>query len=118
MTIGPQGLAAPGEQLPATAARALQELLDRDDPEVVGVVLSGSAGRGLATSRSDVDVYVVTDGRPGSRSEVRRRPGIDEARLTLAELEHPAPVGSEGWWWRWSFAWAPVLRDDTSGRVT
>src|SRR4051812_5573532 len=49
MTTGPRGLAASGEQLSVTAAQALQDLLDRDDPEVVGVVLSGSAGRGLAT---------------------------------------------------------------------
>lgn len=27
------------------------------------------------------------------------------------------PFGSEGWWYRWSFAWAPVLIDRTDGRL-
>jgi len=104
-----------GDGLPQRAVEALREILGRQDPGVVGVLLSGSAARGLATSRSDVDVYVVDDG--AGPSVVDRRPGVDEVRLTLAELEQPAPFGSDGWWYRWSFAWALVLRDDAGGRV-
>ena len=50
-------------RLPERAVQALQEGLGRQDPGDVGVLLSGSAARGLATSTStsDVDVYVVTD---------------------------------------------------------
>lgn len=41
------------------ARAALDELIGRDDPTILGLVLSGSAARGMATERSDVDVYVV-----------------------------------------------------------
>ncbi len=97
------------------AQAALEEILGRDDPGIVGVVLSGSAARGMATERSDVDVIVVwdeLDGRTTCRSDL-----VDEWPTTLAELEDVPPFGSMGWWARWSFAWVPVLRDDTGGRL-
>jgi predicted nucleotidyltransferase len=103
--------------LPAAASMALEEILGRADPDIVGVVLSGSAARGMATDRSDVDVYVVrVDGATAS-DEVLRSAAVDEIPVTLSKLERLAPFGSDGWWHRWSFAWAQVLRDDTGGRV-
>lgn len=101
----------------ATASEAaLREVLGRDDPAIVGVVLTGSAARGMATSHSDVDVYVVlADGVDPRRAEKSRY--LDELPVTLDELETPPAFGTEGWWNRWSFAWAQVLRDDTGGRV-
>ncbi|MBI4942354.1 MAG: nucleotidyltransferase domain-containing protein [Actinobacteria bacterium] len=106
--------------LPDAARDALAAILARDDPTVVGIVLSGSAARGLATHRSDVDVYVVRDPLPGNGSvptEVQRSAAVDEVPVLLADLERPEPFGTDGWWHRWSFAWAQVLRDDADGRV-
>ncbi|HET7195380.1 MAG TPA: nucleotidyltransferase domain-containing protein [Nocardioides sp.] len=103
--------------MPARSEAALAAILADDDPAVVGVVLSGSAARGMATDHSDVDVYVVlADGVP-SRSPVKT-PEVDKLPVALSELEDPEPFGTEGWWMRWSFAWAQVLRDDTGGRLT
>jgi predicted nucleotidyltransferase len=98
------------------ARDALAELLAREDPAVVGIVLTGSAGRGMATIRSDVDVFVVRE-ESGADRTVGRSSTIDEIPVTLAELETTAPYGSPGWGYRWSFAWAPVLRDETGGRL-
>lgn len=85
--------------------------------ELLGLVLSGSAGREIATARSDVDLYVVlTDEGIGQRGTVHS-PAVDEIPVTLSELMAVPPFGSEGWWFRWSFAWAPVLLDRTSGRI-
>lgn len=43
-----------------SARAALDELLARDDPSILGLVLSGSAARGdMATERSDVDAANV-----------------------------------------------------------
>lgn len=103
--------------LPAAAAAALEEILDREDPDIIGVVLSGSAARGLATKWSDVDVYVVRVDGTRASDQVLRSAAVDEVPVTLSELEQPAPFGSDGWWFRWSFAWAQVLRDDTGGAV-
>jgi len=99
------------------ARAALDELLARDDPAIVGLVLSGSAARGdMANERSDVDVYVVRD------DDVERAtlhsPAIDEISWSLADLEQVDRYGSGGWYFRWSFAHARVLRDRTDGRVT
>ena len=107
-------------QLNEEARVALEEILGRDDPTMVGIVLSGSAARGMATERSDVDVYVVRNGDEGATAtddEVLRSAAVDEIPVTLQELQTPAPFGSDGWWFRWSFAWAHVLRDETGGLV-
>lgn len=103
--------------LPAAARAALDEILQREDPEIVGVVLTGSAARGMATPRSDVDVFVVRMDDTSSGHEVLRSAAVDEIPIVLAELERPARFGTDGYWYRWSYAWAQVLRDDTTGRI-
>lgn len=90
-------------------------VLARADPGLLGVVLSGSAARGMATERSDVDVYVVWAER-GERTTAKSA-AIDEIVTTLDELEDVGAFGTEEWWFRWSFAWAVVLRDHTGGRL-
>ncbi|EWT00397.1 hypothetical protein N865_15870 [Intrasporangium oryzae NRRL B-24470] len=102
--------------LPAAAQAALDEILGREDPQIVGVVLSGSAARGMATRWSDVDVFVVRDAP--ADTTVLRSAAVDEVPVSLAELERPETFGTDGYWYRWSFAWARVLRDDTGGRVS
>src|ERR1700760_4083842 len=103
--------------LPHEAIQALEALQNRDDPAIIGIVLSGSAARGMATEHSDVDVIVVRDESENAR-EVARSPAIDEIPMTLAELETIKPLGSDGAWNHWSFAWARVIRDSTGGRVS
>lgn len=62
MTGGAVDLNLPG-QLGAAQRRLIVELAERNDADhgdaFLGLVLSGSAGRGMATERSDLDVYVV-----------------------------------------------------------
>lgn len=103
--------------VPVAAEAALAEILGRDDPAIVGVVLTGSAARGMANEHSDVDVYVVLDDGAEPREAEKSR-FLDELPVSLKELETPAVFGTEGWWHRWSFAWAQVLRDGSGGRLT
>lgn len=105
--------------LPNGARQALEELVARKDPSIIGIVLTGSAARGMATKHSDVDVMVVREEDIQSNArQVARSSAIDEIPLTLTELETVKPVGSDGAWQRWSFAWAQVLRDSLGGRIT
>jgi hypothetical protein len=86
--------------------------------DLLGVVLSGSAGRDMATAHSDLDLVVVlTDEAAGSRSTVHS-PEVDEAVDAWSELVTVPAFGTEGWWFRWSYAWAPVLLDRTGGELT
>jgi hypothetical protein len=96
------------------ARAALDELVAREDPSILGLVLSGSAARGMATERSDVDVYVVRD--DDERREKVSSAAIDEIPISLADLEQVDPHGTGDWYFRWSFAYAQVLRDTTGGR--
>lgn len=99
------------------ARAALDELVGRDDSTILGLVLSGSAARGdMATERSDVDVFVVRD--DAVEREKRSNDAIDEIPLSLADLEQVDRHGTGDWYFRWSFAYAQVLRDDTGGRIT
>lgn len=101
------------ERLAALAARNAEAHGD----DLLGLVLSGSAGRGYATERSDLDVVVVlTDEAAATRSTVHS-PEVDEAIDSWTELVTVPPFGSEGWWFRWSYAWAPVLLDRTGGEL-
>jgi hypothetical protein len=98
------------------ARAALDELVGRDDPSILGLVLSGSAARGMGTERSDVDVYVVRD--DAVEREKSQRAAIDEIPISLADLERVDRHGTGDWYFRWSFAYAQVLRDEAGGRVT
>jgi predicted nucleotidyltransferase len=98
------------------AQAALDELAARDDPTILGLVLSGSAARGMATEHSDVDVYVVRD--DDVERETSHSAAIDEIYWSVADLEQVDRHGEGGWYFRWSFAYAEVLRDKTGGRVT
>lgn len=109
------------DHLTLDQCRLLTDLAERNEDDhgdgLLGLVLSGSAGRGLATERSDLDVYVVLSDdavrdRPTSRSTL-----VDELPLALTELEEVPAFGSGGWGFRWSFAWAPTLLDHTDGRI-
>lgn len=84
---------------------------------LLGLVLSGSAGRGTATDRSDLDVYVVLSDDAVQHRCATRSGTVDELPVALSELEQVPPFGSGGWGFRWSFAWAPTLLDRTAGRL-
>ncbi len=104
-------------ELSAGQRELIVELAERNDADhadgLLGLVLSGSAARGMATERSDLDVYVVLtdDAARGRRST--RSTSVDEIPVSLSELENVPPFASQGW----SFAWAPTLLDRTSGRL-
>lgn len=120
VTHSPPGLTIPSGLSPQRR-RLLTELAARNDADhgedLLGLVLSGSVGRGVATERSDLDVYVVlTDGGMGGR-RTTRSPDVDEIPVPLSRLEEVPPFGSGGWWFRWSFAWVPILLDRTEGRL-
>ncbi|BBH70282.1 hypothetical protein ACTI_69670 [Actinoplanes sp. OR16] len=83
----------------------------------MGLVLSGSAGRGVATERSDLDVFTVLADTGGRGPETSRSAALNETVVAISDLERVPPFGTEGWWYRWSFAWAPVLVDRTEGRL-
>jgi hypothetical protein len=84
---------------------------------LLGLVLSGSAGRDMATDRSDLDVFVVLGDTGSQGTRTSRSATIDETHVAIADLERVPPFGTNGWWFRWSFAWAPVLADRTDGRL-
>lgn len=103
--------------LPRESQVAIEELLARQDPDVLAIFLSGSAARGMANENSDADVYVVVTEEAAARRATVKTPALDEIVVTLAQLESPARLGTDAWWYRWSFAWVEVLRDESGGRL-
>jgi hypothetical protein len=107
--------------LSADRQRLLAELAHRNDAAhgdgLLGLVFSGSVGRGIATERSDLDVYVVLDEGAARGRSTTRSAQVDEIPVSLASLETVPGFGTDGWWFRWSFAWAPVLLDRTQARI-
>ena len=116
-----QDLRLPGWVTPAQRTM-LVDLAERNatahGDDLLGLVLSGSAARDYATARSDLDVMVVlTDAAAASRSS-HKAPELDEIVDAWSDLVTVAPFGTEDWWYRWSYAWAPVLLDRTDGELT
>jgi Nucleotidyltransferase domain len=93
------------------SSRPLIKLLDRaeGDDRCRGVILTGSAARGVATEHSDLDVYVVL-AEPVPGLETTRTPVIDTIYITLADLAD-VPADPGGWHDRWTFAYTRVLLD-------
>ncbi|TDC73284.1 hypothetical protein E1193_25865 [Micromonospora sp. KC606] len=71
----------------------------------------------MATDRSDLDVFVVLADTRMHGSQTSLSTTIDETVVAISDLERIPPFGTNGWWFRWSFAWAPVLFDRTEGRL-
>jgi hypothetical protein len=71
----------------------------------------------MATATSDVDVYVVLTDEGGAGRDTAHSTTVDEIPYTLSDLAIVAPFHSGEWWFRWSFAWAPVLLDRTGGQL-
>ncbi|MGU3646232.1 hypothetical protein ACLBXX_14790 [Microbacterium sp. C23T] len=107
--------------LDESARQLLEELARqnaRDHGEgFVGLILSGSAGRDFATHHSDLDVFVVLTDTAAADRTVTHSSAVDEIPTSLTALETAAPYGTNDWWNRWAFAWAPVLFDRAGGRV-
>ncbi len=109
------------DQLGAEQRELIVELAERNGAThaegLLGLVLSGSVARGTATERSDLDVYVVLSNDAAMGRRTTRSTTVDEIPVSLSELEDVPPFGSQGWWFRWAFAWAPTLLDRTGGRI-
>jgi predicted nucleotidyltransferase len=113
----------------ATAQELFQILLReaREDPQIVGLVLTGSRGKGFGSESSDFDVLLVV--RPEALETYRTRfteseswPGFDSWVASLEELEPVAATWGDPLAWeilcneRYGFADVSVLVDKT-GRV-
>ena len=91
------------------------------DPDVLGVVLTGSHAQGLATPGSDYDVRVVlrdeADARTQNRYPADAFPNVDLRLMPLREFEAYAGWNTPFAWDRYSFTHARVL-EDPSGIIS
>jgi hypothetical protein len=90
--------------------------LARRDPNVIGLFLGGSRGKGIPTERSDYDVYLIVARKVGEyRRKFPLRHGDDPEVivLSLAEFRRHAAVGSELEWNRYTFAHVRAEIDKT-----
>jgi hypothetical protein len=108
--------------------QAAGDLDRRLGERLLGLALSGSAGRGTETEHSDVDLLVVLDdsdadaGPDGVASPPAdlaglAAPGLELIPVGIGRLERLAEFEDEQWGHRWSYAWAPCVLDRTSGRI-
>ncbi|MGI5159771.1 hypothetical protein [Microbispora sp. CA-102843] len=88
------------------------------DSTIIGAVLSGSQARqGMATHRSDYDIYLIAADSKAAGEE-RRDSRLDVAVMSLEEFRTHAMQGS-GWEWnRYSFTHARVLKDRPDGLIS
>jgi predicted nucleotidyltransferase len=94
---------------------AFEELVARAtaDPDVLGIVLTGSRARdGMATEHSDADVYVIVEGYSAAWDKTKRTPELDEVPLSREDLADTTDRGH-----RYSFRGAKVLLDRLDGGI-
>jgi hypothetical protein len=90
--------------------------LARRDPNVIGLFLGGSRGKGIPTEHSDYDVYLIVARKVGEyRRKFPLRHGDDPEVIvfSLAEFRRHAAVGSELEWNRYTFAHVRAEIDKT-----
>ena len=101
------------------------EFLDaaRSDERVVGLVLTGSRGRGLfVRPDSDWDVRLVVRDENLADCEQRfsapQGSVVDVAVLSRSQFQHVGGLGSPNEWDRYSYARAEVVLDKLDGEIT
>ena len=100
----------------ADEAYAELRTLARRDPNVVGLFLGGSRGKGVAAELSDYDVYLIVERRIGEyrrRFPFRHGDDPEVIVLSLAEFRRHAAVGSKLEWNRYNFAHVRAELDKT-----
>jgi predicted nucleotidyltransferase len=103
----------------ADDAYAELRTLARRDPNVIGLFLGGSRGKGMATERSDYDVYLIVTKNIGEyrrRFPLRHGDDPEIIVLSLAEFRRHAAIGSELEWNRYTFAHV-VAEIDKTGEI-
>ncbi|MEV6488241.1 nucleotidyltransferase domain-containing protein [Actinoplanes sp. NPDC051633] len=90
----------------------LEQLLERDDPRVLGVILTGSRARGMATELSDYDVTTVVAEQDEPWRHDTRTAGLDEVTCTVDGL-----ADTSVHWRRYGYRGAKVLLDRLGGRI-
>lgn len=94
--------------------------LARRDPNVIGLFLGGSRGKGMVTEHSDYDVYLIVDKKVGEyrrRFPLRHGDDPEVIVMSVAEFRRHAAIGSEFEWNRYTFAHVvPVV--DRTGEIS
>lgn len=113
----PESLSPARQQLIADASTRMTTEFDDD---FLGLILSGSAGRGVDTDRSDLDLLVILTPQivNGPRAPWLHTADLELIPLSLEHLETVADFGDPQYGYRWSYAWAPTLLDRTPGRLS
>jgi len=95
----------------------------RSDEQVLGLVLTGSRGRGVfVRPESDWDVRLVV--RDEALAECEHRFGtphgslVEVAVFSLADFEKASAIGSPSEWDRYSYAHAEIALDKLDGGIT
>ena len=87
--------------LDAAQRETLHALADRNDAahgaDFLGLVLSGSTGRGYATEHSDLDVCVVLTDEAAEGRSTTHSSEVDEAVDSWSEVLTLPPFGTDGW---------------------
>jgi len=106
------------------SARAYEELVEiaRHDDNIVGLVLTGSRGRGFAeTDDSDWDVRLVVrdDVAHAYRARLATSHGaaVNVVVFSLSEFEQVGEVGTKSAWDRYSYVRAQVVIDGPDDRI-
>ena len=101
-----------------------EELVEvaRTDERVLGLVLTGSRGRGVfVRPESDWDLRLVVSDDGLSESEQRFETAhgstVEVAVYSLAQFEQAGELGSPNEWDRYSYAHAEVVLDKLDGRI-
>ncbi len=94
----------------------------KTDPNIIGLILGGSRGKGFSKEHSDYDFFLVV--KEDVLQEYKEKyekydeiTGIDCGVRTKKELEEYAEIGSAFEWDRYNFAYVQALTDKTNGEL-
>ncbi len=110
--------------MPRQSARERFEFIStaaREDPNIVGFVVTGSRGKGLITKESDYDIFVVVDDAKAVEYQFKYRKlegeGLDLGIMGLEEFRGYAAWGSSFAWDRYDFAHNKAVVDKLNGEI-
>jgi hypothetical protein len=94
----------------------------REDPEVVGLILTGSRGKGIyVRPDTDWDIRLIAHDESFDAAEARHGTPhgspVEVAVMRLSRFVGACEIGSSSEWDRYSFVHVPVVVDKLDGRI-